>query len=70
MGISKWKGEGEQRVEGGSKSRKAVLWSWFEPGLRMHTDQDMNLAITFYNQVSALGNLSTLSSCVLYKWEK
>lgn len=70
MGISKWKGDGEQRVEEGSKSRQAVLWSWFEPGLTMHTDQNMNLPITFYNQVSALGNLSALSSCVLYKSEK
>ena len=52
----------EQKEEGGSKSRKAVLWSWLEPGLMTYTDQNVNLVVTFYNRVTALGNLSSLSS--------
>lgn len=44
------------------KSRKAVLWSWLEPGLMMYTDQNVNLVVTFYNRMTALGNLTSLSS--------
>lgn len=54
MGTSKKKKEAV-------KSRKAVLWSWMEPGLMMYTDQNVNL-VTFYNRVTALGNLTSLSS--------
>lgn len=62
---------GEQREGEGRKSRELVMWSWLEPGLRRVTDQDLNLAITFYNQETAVGNLSALCFIhVLYQMGK
>lgn len=59
---------GEQREGEDRKSRELVMWSWLEPGLRRFTDQDLNLAVTFYNQETAVGNLSALCFTSCIKW--
>lgn len=69
-GNEQEEGRSEQREGGGRRSRRLVMWSCFEPGPGRQTDQNGNVAATFYSQVTALDNSRALNFCVLYKMGK
>lgn len=54
-------GTSKRKKEAVSPERQCCGAGW-SPGLMMYTDQNVNLTVTFYNRVTAMGTLSTLSS--------